>query len=92
MIEEYAIRILAPLHKSRLYIDPEMPPSQNILMLNCQVEPRVKEVLWFVDGKEFEVAVYPYRIPWPIQQGKHTFKAQVPYTKFVSEVVEIEVY
>jgi penicillin-binding protein 1C len=91
-VETYSVKILAPHHESRLYLDPEMPPEENILMLNCQVQPRVKEVLWFIDGTEYRVAVYPYRTPWPIQKGRHRFMAQVPYTKFASNVVEVEVF
>ncbi|MBN1757152.1 MAG: transglycosylase domain-containing protein [Chitinispirillaceae bacterium] len=90
--ERFTVKILMPRHESRLYIDPEMPAGENILMLNCQVQPRVKEVLWFVDGLEYRVAVYPYRTPWPIQKGRHRFMAQVPYTKFTSNVVEVEVF
>ncbi|MFW6245120.1 MAG: transglycosylase domain-containing protein [Fibrobacterota bacterium] len=92
VVHDYDISIISPQNKSRLFIDPEMPGQQNILMLNCMVEPRASEVVWIVDGKEYSVTKYPYREAWPLSPGEHTFQARIPYTQCVSKVVKIEVY
>ena len=91
-IPDYKISVITPQNGSRLYIDPEMPSEMNTLTLNCQVTPRVNEVLWFVDGKEYEVVPFPYTVAWKIAPGKHLFQVQVPYTPCKSGVVSVEVY
>ena len=92
VIDNYDIRIVYPPKGARIFIDPEMPQQHNVLMLNCTIEPRTTEVVWFVDDKEYSVKEYPYRESWKITPGKHTFRAQIPYTQCTSETVWIEVY
>ncbi len=92
IIHEFDVSIVCPQKSARLFIDPEMPPEQNVLMLNCMVEPRVAKIMWLVNGKEFAVTSYPYRQPWRFSPGVHTFQVQVPYTNCVSDPVKIEVF
>ncbi len=92
VIRDYEITITYPQNGARLFIDPEMPEEYNVLMLNCMVEPRVSDVVWLVNGREFAISSYPYRQKWDFSPGEHTFQAQIPYTGIKSEVVTIEVF
>ncbi|MFP4162975.1 MAG: transglycosylase domain-containing protein [Chitinispirillaceae bacterium] len=92
VVDDYDISIIAPQNKSRLFMDPEMPQEQNMLMLNCMVEPRASEVMWIVDGKEYAVSKFPYREAWPLSPGEHTFQVQIPFTQCASDVITVEVY
>jgi penicillin-binding protein 1C len=92
IIDDYQITITSPRDDSRFYLDPEMPDDASILALNCLVEPGAKDVLWLVNGEEFRVAPFPYKVNWPMQPGKYNFQAVVPYTTFKSEVVQVEIF
>lgn len=92
MVDSYDVEVVSPTDKARLFVDPEMPERDNVVVLNCRVNPRAGEVMWLVDGREYDVAPYPYTTEWPIETGRHTFKAVVPYTTFESRAVEIEVF
>ncbi|MGH7454441.1 MAG: penicillin-binding transpeptidase domain-containing protein, partial [bacterium] len=82
LIDDYQITITSPRDDSRFYLDPEMPADASVLALNCLVEPGAKDVLWLVNGEEFRVAPFPYKVNWPMQPGKYNFQAVVPYTTF----------
>lgn len=92
IIDDYKVSILNPRQASRLYIDPEMPKDHNLLILNCSVKPRAKSILWIVDGQEYKVVKYPYKISWPLQRGKHTFRAEIPWSSASSNEISIEVF
>jgi penicillin-binding protein 1C len=91
VIDDYQITITSPRDDSRFYLDPEMPADASILALNCLVEPGAKDVLWLVNGEEFRIAPFPYKVNWPMKPGKYTFQVIVPLTTFKSEVVYVEV-
>ncbi len=91
-VKEYKVSILSPMHKSRIFIDPEMPKEDNTILLNCNVEPKVKAVLWFVNGQEYKVVPFPYKIHWPLKPGKFSFQVEVPYTGFRSKKVVLEIF
>ncbi|MCI0698355.1 transglycosylase domain-containing protein [candidate division KSB1 bacterium] len=92
IIDDYQITITSPRDDSRFYLDPEMPADASVLALNCLVEPGAKDVLWLVDGEEFRVAPFPYKVNWPMQPGKYVFQAVVPLTAFKSEIVRVEIF
>jgi penicillin-binding protein 1C len=92
IINDYQITITSPRDDSRFYLDPEMPADASILALNCLVEPGAKDVLWLVNGEEYKVAPFPYKVNWPMQPGKYNFQAVVPYTSFKSEVIRVEIF
>jgi penicillin-binding protein 1C len=92
IINDYQITITSPRDDSRFYLDPEMPADASILALNCLVEPGAKDVLWLVNGEEFRVAPFPYKVNWPMQPGTYTFQAMVPLTTFKSAPVKVEVF
>jgi len=92
IIDDYQITITSPRGDSRFYLDPEMPADASVLDLNCLVEPGAKDVLWLVNGEEYKVARFPYKVNWPMKPGKHVFQAVVPLTAFKSEIVRIEIF
>jgi len=92
IIDDYQITITSPRGDSRFYLDPEMPVDASVLDLNCLVEPGAKDVLWLVNGEEYKVAPFPYKVNWPMKPGKYTFQALVPLTTFKSDPVKVEVF
>jgi len=90
--DEYEVEITYPNANSRFYIDPEMPEGEAIITINCNVVPSSKEVLWFVNEREFKVSRYPYALNLPMKPGKYILEAAVPYTDCRSKAVSIEVY
>lgn len=85
------LRIVSPDDGSNLLCDPSMPPSRNTIGLRVEVVPQVREVLWVVDGKPFQLAAYPYTVRWPLQAGEHVFQARTPLTREMSAAVRIRV-
>ncbi len=90
--EDYEVEITYPNANSRFYIDPEMPEDEAVITINCNVVPSSKEVLWFVNEREFKVSEYPYALNLPMKPGKYVLEAAVPYTDCKSQAISIEVY
>lgn len=90
--DDYEVEITYPNTNSRFYIDPEMPEDEAVITINCNVIPSSKEVLWFVNNREFKVCEYPYALNLPMKPGKYVLEAVVPYTDCRSRAVSIEVY
>jgi penicillin-binding protein 1C len=73
------LRITSPEHKVRLLRDPETPPDLSTVALTVVVDPPVRQVVWYVDGRPYETVAYPYTARWPLQPGEHTFQVRVPF-------------
>src|SRR5216683_2078981 len=50
------------------------PLALNRLTLKVVVEPRVPQVVWYVDGEPFAVTDPDKPVLWPIQPGTHRFQ------------------
>lgn len=72
------VSLTSPTDGLRLLRDPETPADQATLPLAAVVDPPGPEVVFYVDGRPFEVAGYPYRTRWPLEPGEHVFEARVP--------------
>jgi penicillin-binding protein 1C len=83
------LHVASPRGGTRLLHDPETPPTLATLALQAVVEPPVPQVVWYVDGRPFRVADYPYEVRWPLASGEHTFQVRVPFTAVVSSVSRI---
>jgi penicillin-binding protein 1C len=70
------VRVVSPSDGLRLLLDPETPPGLATLALRAVVEPMAAEVVWYVDGRPFEVAAYPYEARWPLARGEHAIQAR----------------
>jgi len=85
------LHVVSPSEGTSLLRDPSMPSSRNTIGLRVEVTPPVREVLWVVDGKPYQLTAYPYTVRWPLQAGEHTFQARTPLTSEMSAVVRIRV-
>jgi penicillin-binding protein 1C len=92
VIDTYSIAVTNPRDKSRIFTDPEMPETKNVLQIGCRVTPRPASVLWFVNGEEAGAALFPFKLRWLLKKGAYTFQAAVPRTPFKSAPVSIEVF
>ena len=87
--ESSSLSIMSPEHGVRLLINPDIPAGLNSLGLSVSVDPPVEQILWFVDGRPYELVDSPYAARWPLARGRHSFQARLPYRSEVSEVVEV---
>lgn len=85
------LRIVAPSDGLNLLRDPALPASLNTIGLRAEVTPPLREVLWLVDGKPYQVAAYPYTVRWMLQPGEHVIQARAPFTAEMSKPVRIRV-
>jgi penicillin-binding protein 1C len=92
IVDNYAIAITSPRSGSRFFIDPEMPEGKSVLPFICGVSPIPASVMWLVNGEEYKVVPYPFKLLWPMKPGKYEFQATVPETPFKSKPVTCEVY
>jgi penicillin-binding protein 1C len=89
---DYALEITWPRSGARFFIDPESPPDQVFLPVNCVVEPEAQSLLWFVNGEEHTVTNPPHTLRLPFKNGKYAVQAAVAGTPVRSRVVRFEVY
>ncbi|MEO7795361.1 MAG: transglycosylase domain-containing protein [Thermoanaerobaculia bacterium] len=85
------IEITSPETGLRLMLDPETPAALNTLALTAVVEPRVGQLVWYVDGRPFRTVDPPFDLRWPLLPGEHTFQARVPFTAARSRAVTVVV-
>jgi len=57
----------------------------------AQQQVPVTQLLWYVDGKPFQLVAANATARWPLQPGPHQFQAKVPYSTLASAVVTIQV-
>lgn len=89
--EPVRVGISSPENGLRILRDPETPAAQATLALRAVVDPPVPQVVWYVDGRPFEVADYPYTARWPLQAGDHVFQARLPSVDAASARVSVAV-
>lgn len=85
------LRVRAPGNGVKLLRDPAQPDEYNTIALQAEVTPPLREVLWVVDGKPYQVAPYPYTVRWPLRPGDHTIQARSPLAPELSAPVRIHV-
>jgi len=54
-------------------------------------DPPPEQLVWYVDGRPYKTAEYPFSVRWPLAVGEHTFEARVPYTGIRSGRVRVAV-
>jgi penicillin-binding protein 1C len=57
--------------------------------LTVVVDPPVRQVVWYVDGRPYQTVDYPYATRWHLQPGEHTFQVRVPFTPDGSPEVRV---
>jgi len=83
------LHITSPEHRVRLLRDPETPPELSTVALTVVVDPPVRQVVWYVDGRPYQTVDYPYATRWRLQPGEHTFQVRVPFTPEGSPEVRV---
>ncbi len=83
------LHITSPEHKVRLLRDPETPLDLSTVALTVVVDPPVRQVVWYVDGRPYQTVDYPYATRWRLQPGEHTFQVRVPFTPDGSPEVRV---
>jgi len=89
---EYALEITWPRSGARFFTDPEAPPDQSFIPVNCLADPEAPSILWFVNGEEHAVTNPPHSLRLPFKSGKYAVQAAVAGTPVRSRVVRFEVY
>ncbi|MEK6698366.1 MAG: transglycosylase domain-containing protein [Nitrospirota bacterium] len=87
--KEIRVSIISPENGLRLIRDPETPEGQATLALRAVVNPVVPQLVWYVDGKPFQVADYPYTARLTLTPGEHTIQAALSDAPFSSRRVTI---
>lgn len=85
------VAIKEPVCGETFFIDPDTPRGTQTLPLQATATPAVSQIIWYVDGKPFTHAPYPYTVRWPLQPGTHTIQARFAHADIVSDVVTIRI-
>ncbi|MCK4514100.1 MAG: hypothetical protein KAU31_02520, partial [Spirochaetaceae bacterium] len=76
--ETVRLAIRYPPQGSRFILDPTIPPAFQTIGLQVEVEPRVSEVVWLMDGQEIDRTKFPYTTRWPLEVGEHRLQVRFP--------------
>ena len=85
------LRVSAPEPGAVLLADPEVPPGSATIALQAEADPAPPELTWYVDGRPWRIAGYPYTVRWPIEPGAHTFQVRIPGQEDASPKVRVSV-
>jgi penicillin-binding protein 1C len=83
--------IASPEHNSRIWNNPETPAALNRIALKTVVEPRVPQVVWYVDGEPFAVTDPDQPVFWTVKPGAHTFQVRLPLQRGASRIIHVAV-
>jgi penicillin-binding protein 1C len=85
------LTIATPENNSRIWNNPETPPALNRIALKAIAEPRVPQVVWYVDGEPFAVSDPDQPVFWTLKSGVHSFQLRLPLQPGSSRTVHIAV-
>jgi len=88
---EVRLIVSTPENNSRIWTNPEQPPSLNRLALKARVEPRVEQIVWYVDGEPFAIADPDKPVYWPMKPGAHRIQARLPLQSGASKAVHVTI-
>ena len=88
---EASAAIRYPPQGSRFVIDPGLPLRFQTIGLEAVVEPRIHEIIWMVDGREYARTGYPYTVRLPLEPGEHLVQVKFPHAFVESARVEFQV-
>lgn len=83
------LSIASPENDSRVWRNPDAPPAVARIALKALVEPRMDQVVWYVDGAPFAVSDPDKPLFWPLQKGAHEFQLRLPLRPGASKIVRI---
>jgi penicillin-binding protein 1C len=85
------IQIVSPEPGARLLRDPETPAEESTLALRAEVDARVEQIVWYVDGRPFRTVEAPFEARWELVPGEHSFQARQPFTNARSAAVKVRI-
>ena len=83
--------VSTPENNSRIWSNPEQPVSLNRLTLKARVEPRVEQIVWYVDGEPFAITDPDKPVYWPMRPGAHRIQARLPLRAGASKAVHVTI-
>ncbi len=88
---EVKLIVSTPENNSRIWTNPEQPASLNRLTLKARVEPRVEQIVWYVDGEPFAITDPDKPVYWPMKPGAHRIQARLPLQSGASKAVHVTI-
>jgi membrane carboxypeptidase/penicillin-binding protein PbpC len=85
------LEISYPRSGGRYMLDPGIPSRFQTLPLEASVQPRVRLIAWYVDGRLFAKVRFPYAVRLPLTKGVHRIQAALPDSDIASSPVTITV-
>ncbi|MDB5510540.1 MAG: glycosyl transferase family 51 [Enterovirga sp.] len=85
------LSVASPEQNTRLWRNPDAPAVANRLALKANVEPRVPQVVWYVDGEPFALTDPDVPVFWPMTPGVHRFQVRLPLRDGASRLVRVVV-
>lgn len=86
------LRVSAPEPGAVLLADPEVPAGSATIALQAEADPAPPELTWYIDGRPWRIAGYPYTVRWPIAPGAHTFQVRIPGQEDASPTIRVSVH
>jgi penicillin-binding protein 1C len=91
LVEQPRLTIVAPENNSRIWLNPETPKALARVALKAVVEPRVPQVVWYVDGVPFAKTDPDRPVYWPIAKGAHRIQLRLPMQPGFSKTTHVVV-
>ena len=88
---EASVLISYPPDGARFVIDPDIPRSFQSIALRATVQPRIRELVWMVNGEEYERVGFPYRTRLSLEPGEYEIYASFGEAFVRSPAVRIRV-
>ena len=88
---EAALGTNASISESSAALVIPFSPTLNRIALKSVVEPRVPQVVWYVDGEPFAITDPDQPVFWTVKPGAHTFQLRLPLQRGASRVIQVVV-
>jgi penicillin-binding protein 1C len=85
------LSIVQPDPDTHVWRNPDTPPSLNRLVLRAEVEPKVQQIVWLLDGKPIATASPDVPLTWTMTPGRHRFQVRLPLQDDASKVLNLVV-
>jgi penicillin-binding protein 1C len=72
-----AVAIATPLHNTRIITSPDAPAATQTIALRANVRGPFQDVTWYVDGRRLATAPAAQPVRWPVETGRHRFRAEL---------------
>ena len=85
------LMVTMPEHRTHIWRNPDQPESLNRLALKANVEPRVEQIVWYVDGEPFAITDPDRPVYWTMRPGVHRFQIRMPLRQESSRIVQVTI-